>query len=115
MFNFNLFAIACLFMGLDIVTGFTQAAYNKCISSTKMKDGLFHKSGFVLAIVLAALCEYAMIYIDLGFTIPLQNATCLIVILIEVVSNVENICQLSPELANSKFPQMFADIKRKDE
>lgn len=116
IFNWSLVGVACLFMGLDIVTGFTQALYNKCVSSTKMKDGIFHKCGFLLAMLLAGLCEYAMIFVDLGFNVPVQNATCLLIIMTEIVSNIENICLLSPELANSKFPQLFENLgKNKDE
>lgn len=114
-FNWSMFGITCLFMLLDIITGFTQALYNKRISSTKMKDGLFHKCGFVLAIVLAGLCEYASEFLGIGINIPLMNATCVIIIAIEVVSNVENVCKLSPELANTKFPQLFDEFKNKEE
>ncbi len=99
--------IACSFMLLDIVTGFVQAIINKCVDSTKMKQGLWHKCGFILAIAFGCLCEYTMNYIDLGFTIPIQNAVCVFIILTEIVSILENLCKISPELSNVKFMSIF--------
>lgn len=99
-------------MVLDIASGFIAACSNHCVDSKKMKDGLFHKCGFLLAIVFACLCEYATMYIDLGFTIPVQSTVCVFIIGIEIVSNLENIIKISPELANKKF---FAIFNKDDE
>ena len=104
--------IACCFMLLDLATGFAQAVVNKCVDSSKMKTGLMHKCGFLLAIIFGMLCEYAMNYIDLGFTMPIQDAVCLFIILTEIISNLENLGKISPELANAKFMDIF---KRKGE
>lgn len=106
-FNYPLIFITSLFMVFDIVTGFIAACRNHCVDSQKMKDGLFHKCGFLLAIAFACLCEYATMYIDLGFTIPVQWAVCIFIIGIEIVSNLENIVKISPELANKKFFAIF--------
>lgn len=110
--HWAIIVIACCFMLLDLLTGFAQAVINKCVESTKMKTGLMHKCGFLLAIIFGCLCEYAMGYIDLGFTVPVQDAVCLFIILTEIVSNLENLAKISPELANSKFMDIF---KRKDD
>lgn len=99
--------IACCFMLLDLVTGFAQAVVNKCVDSSKMKTGLWHKCGFILAIIFGMLCEYAMNYVDLGFDFPIQDAVCVFIILTEIVSNLENLGKLSPELADAKFMEIF--------
>ena len=99
--------IACCFMLLDIITGFIQAIANKCVDSQKMKSGLFHKCGFMLAIVFGCLCEYAMNYIDLGFNVPIQDAVCIYIIVTEIVSVLENLGKISPALADIKFMQIF--------
>lgn len=109
--SYHLIEITFMFIALDIVTGFLQAAKNRCIDSQIMKQGLFHKCGFALAIVLACLCEYAMVYIDLGFTLPLQSAVCGYIISTELVSNLENIGKISPELCNNKFMALFKSSK----
>lgn len=111
MVSYQLIVITLLFMGLDIVTGFLQAVVNRCIDSQVMKRGLFHKCGFILAIVLACLCEYTMLYIDMGFTLPLQQAVCMFIIATELISNLENLGKISPELCNSKFMSLFQSSK----
>lgn len=105
--HYMIIVIACLFMLLDIVTGFTQAAMNHELDSQVMKRGLFHKCGFILAIVFACLCEYTMNYIDLGLTLPLQDAVCVYIITTEIVSILENLAKISPELKQSKFMELF--------
>ncbi len=102
-----LIAISCGFMLQDLITGFVAAVINKCVDSTSMKNGLWHKCGFMLAIVFGCLCEYTMNYIDLGFSIPVQDAVCTFIILTEMVSNLENLGKISPELGSSKFMDIF--------
>lgn len=94
-------------MLLDLITGFTQAVVNKCVDSTIMKLGLWHKCGFMLAIVFACLCDWAMMYIDLGFNLPVQQTVCLFIVLTEIVSNLENLGKISPELADKRFMKIF--------
>lgn len=103
--------IACCFMLLDIITGFIQAVINKCVDSQIMKKGLLHKCGFMLAIVFGCLCEYAMLYIDLGFDVPIQNAVCIYICVTEIISILENLALISPDLANANFMNIF---KRKE-
>lgn len=105
-------AFALGFIALDLITGFAQAVANKTVDSTKMRGGLWHKCGFVMAMLLAAMIEWAMQYIDLGFTLPLFIPVCVFIMLTEIVSIFENICELSPELASSKLAQLFKiDVK----
>ena len=109
--NWALIVIACVFMVLDLITGFCAAVKNHEVQSTKMKQGLWHKCGFLLAIVFGCLCEYAMSYVDLGFTMPIQVAVCTFIIIIEVMSILENLGKLSPELAASGFLKIFKSDK----
>lgn len=106
--------IACCFMLLDVITGFVQAVANKEISSTIMKQGLFHKCGFMLAIVFGCLCEYAMLYVNLGLTAPIQDAVCVYIITLEIISVIENLAKISPTLNNSKFMDLFSNVKGKE-
>lgn len=100
-------AIVCAFVVMDLVTGVMQAVANKTLDSSKMRAGLWHKCGFIMAIILAALVEWSMQFIDLGFTLPLFAPVCAFITLTEIVSIFENVCQLSPELANSRLAQLF--------
>ena len=105
--DWHIAAIVCAFVVMDLVTGLMQAVANKTLDSTKMRAGLWHKCGFIMTIILAAMVECAMQFIDLGFTLPLFAPVCVFIILTEVVSIFENVCQMSPELANSKLAQLF--------
>lgn len=105
--DWHIVAIVATFVVLDLVTGVMQAVATKTLDSTKMRAGLWHKCGFIMAVVLAALVEWAMQFIDLGFTLPLFVPVCVFISLTEIVSIFENVCKLSPELANSKLAQLF--------
>lgn len=110
--DWHITAFALGFIALDLLTGFAQAVANKTVDSTKMRDGLWHKCGLVLTMLLAALIEWAMRYIDLGFALPLFVPACVFIMLTEIVSIFENICELSPELAGSKLARLFKiDVK----
>lgn len=109
--NWALVVIACVFMVLDLISGFCAAVKNHEVQSTEMKQGLWHKCGFLLAIVFGIMCEYAMTYVDLGFSIPIQIAVCSFIIIIEIMSILENLGKLSPELAGSEFLKIFKSDK----
>lgn len=105
--DWHIAAIVAAFMMMDLATGVMQAVANKALDSTKMRTGLWHKCGFIMVVVLAALVELAMQFVDLGFTLPLFVPVCVFIILTEIVSIFENVCKLSPELTNSKLAQLF--------
>ena len=110
--DWHIAAIVCAFVVMDLATGIMQAVANKTLDSTKMRAGLWHKCGFIMTIILAALVEWSMQFIDLGLTLPLFVPVCVFIILTEIVSIFENVCKLSPELANSKLAQLFnVDVK----
>lgn len=110
--DWHIAAIVAAFVVMDLATGVMQAVANKTLDSTKMRAGLWHKCGFIMVVVLAALVEWAMQFVDIGFTLPLLVPVCVFIILTEIVSIFENVCKLSPELANSKLAQLFnIDVK----
>lgn len=91
--------IALAFNGLDFLTGMVKGWKNDGgLSSTKLRDGLFKKVGFVLCYLLAYLINYAGHYIDLGIDIDLLPIICGYVILTEIVSIIENISQINGNL-----------------
>ena len=106
-FNWYIIVVTLSFIVLDFASGFAQACANKEVSSEKLRKGLFHKSGFMLAIVLGFLCEWAMQFVDLGFDVPIASAICVYIILTEIMSILENLGKLSPELASTGFMSIF--------
>lgn len=106
-------AVAAVMMLLDIATGFAGAAKSGTIDSGKMRDGIWHKAGFCCLIVLAAVYEVAVVWIDfetaqagIGVAIPDLPAVgvmCAYIVLTELVSVLENLCALNPDIAGLPF------------
>ena len=63
--------ITVAFIALDVVSGIAKGAKQGQLSSSKMREGIWHKAGYVLIIALAVLIEVGSKHIDLGFTVPL--------------------------------------------
>ena len=49
--------MACVFMLLDIVSGFVGALKNRCVNSSKMRDGIFNKAALLIVVFVAWLGE----------------------------------------------------------
>lgn len=105
-----LFVIPLVFNILDIITGFTAAVANQNVSSSAMREGLFHKLGFIFALILSALLQYASGLLDLGVEIPTLGAVAVFVVLTEAVSILENIAEMNPALANNGFFKIFESV-----
>lgn len=99
--------IACIFIVFDILTGIAGGIKEKALNSTALREGLWHKTGFIGLILLAYLLEVGSLYIDLDFEIPSITVICVYIIITECVSIFENLCILNPEIANSPFGQIF--------
>lgn len=108
--DWYLFVIPIVFSVLDIITGFTAAVANKNVSSAAMREGLFHKLGFIFALVLAALLQYASGLLDLGVEVPTLGMVAVFVVLTEAVSILENIAEMVPELASNGLFRIFENI-----
>lgn len=95
--------IALIFNLLDFLTGFVGALRAKKIHSSKMRDGLFKKTGFVFLYLIAWLLDtYGG---EAGLTIPVSivAAVCFYAIMTEIVSIAENISRINPDLIPSKI------------
>jgi toxin secretion/phage lysis holin len=103
--------LACGFMFLDLLTGIIQALFNGTLNSTPLKQGLISKTGIFLLIVLAAAVDYAQSTVELGFVVPITKATCTMIILMEIVSIVENITFMNPALKDSPLAKIFDSKK----
>ena len=91
--------VALTFIAFDILTGVIKAAKNGELSSKIARQGLFNKTGFILVIVFGCLCEYGSNLVDFGFDVPLILPTCIYIVMIEILSIIEKLCDISPDLA----------------
>lgn len=102
-------AVVCLcFIVADYATGVAKAVHAKQLDSTKMREGLWHKGGFIGAMVLGYGCQAL---VNLGFLPDSFSAifggVCVWVMLTEAISIFENLCQISPELAESPLAALL--------
>lgn len=111
-------ALACVMMIADIVVGFISAAINEELSSTKMRNGLLHK---VLMLVLIFVCLAIEVGISHSVALPYDIPTCEVVcgyiVIMELMSVLENIANGYPELRDSALFRLFNldNKKSKDE
>ena len=96
-------AIVCMFLFiiLDVVSGVAAAYARSEIESPKLRQGLWHKAGYVVVLFCSIIIEWAMNNgMDLGFSLPLVVPICVWISLMEIVSTLENAAKINPELAN---------------
>lgn len=108
LIDYHVLTIVAGFIVLDFVTGFSQACVNKTVDSSILRLGLWHKAAYIFAIAAAVLCEYSTYHLDLGFTAPITIPVCAYIALTELVSIIENLGKINPELANSKLLDFFS-------
>ena len=111
--DYHQLTIVALFIIMDIASGIAQAVANHTLSSEKMRRGIYHKLGYIMVIALAILCEYATMHLDLGFTAPLITPCVVMISLTEIVSIIENIQNLNPEIGDIGVFQLFANNKKR--
>lgn len=100
-------AAAFAFMILDIVSGVFKAAKKGDLSSSKMREGLYHKGGYIIALVAAWLVEVFVLHIpDIGFTVPLLIPACVYIVSTEIVSVLENVSAVNPYISD-KLTNLF--------
>lgn len=90
MTNENAIIIAICLMALDILSGLLMSLMTKTFSSSKMRLGLYHKIGEILVIMLSAIMEYAVSYVEISANIPVLSATLAYIIAMEAGSILEN-------------------------
>lgn len=100
---------------LDFVSGIVKGAATTGISSSKMREGLYHKGAYVISLVLAYLIEFGMMFADLGFSVPMVSAVCVYIMLTEVASIIENVGAINPDLQDNAFLRLFESSKKKGE
>ena len=109
--------LACVMMCADVVVGFIQAAINNRLSSTKMRQGLLHKVLILILIFVCLAIEIAIGHtVKLPYDIPTCEVVCGYVIIMELVSILENIARGYPEFATSQLFKLFnLDSKDKEQ
>ncbi len=100
--------LACVMMCADVLVGFIVAVINNDLSSTKMRKGLLHK---VLMLILIAVClaiELAVEHtVQLPYDIPTCEVVCGYIVVMELISVLENIGRGYPQFTDSALFKLF--------
>lgn len=101
-----------ILMGADILTGWIQASVNGTWDSTKMRKGLFRKSGELVIIILAYVVQIAVaLPVDIFLFISIY------VCVMEILSVIENLDQAGlpvPSWITKRLKKAMDDIMSGD-
>lgn len=108
--------VSLAFNLLDVISGIVKGlkAGNK-LDSAKLRNGLFKKSGFILCYCLGVIITLGQGWLELPFSINIMPAICGYVILTEVVSIIENIAEINPNILPDKLKAIIGITKKDDE
>lgn len=102
--------IALIFNALDLLSGIVASVKNKDVKSSKLRDGLFKKVGFMFCYFIGWLVDTQ------GYRVGFNITNVLPIILLyscttELVSIIENICKINPDILPEKLMEIF-NLKR---
>ena len=103
-------AIVMGFILLDFVSGTVAAIVAHAWDSSVMRQGLWHKAGSLLCLLLAALAEYSAGVVDLGVSVPILPAVCSYICLMEIGSTIENLGKINPQIVPATLRKFFAKL-----
>jgi len=110
------FTAFCFLMILDILLGYAAAVKGKTVKSSKMREGLWHKTGEMGIIVVGDILDGMLLGgIDMPFTAPVTTAMIVYLAINEAVSCMENIVKLDPELGDKRFFRVLMDALKESD
>lgn len=107
MYYVRMFAFLLILNATDIVVGLIAAIREHEIKSTKLRDGLFKKMGFIFCYMLAFLIDEHAGDVGISFDVPICPPLAVYVFFTEMVSILENIARINPTLVPDKLLEMF--------
>ncbi len=91
----------------DLISGFVGAIKNKEIKSSKLRDGMFKKVGFIFCYVLAYILDAEGSTIGFSVGVKLLPIIITYVCLTEIVSILENISKINSDLLPDTLRDLF--------
>ena len=110
--------IALFFHLIDFITGFIKALKLKQVSSSKMRDGMFKKVGFILCYIIAIVIDRYGYLVGFSLNFSILPVIVAYAVCTELISILENISKINPDLKINKLKDMFQvkeDDKNADE
>lgn len=112
--NVKIIIIVLVFIAADVIVGVVKGVCTIGFKSLKMRDGLYHKLGEIIAIAFGYFCEYAFPYIGITISIPIVSTICIYIVLMETGSIVENLAEISPNI-KKMLGKVFDGYKNSEE
>ena len=100
-------------MAADVVTGWIQATINETWDSTKMRVGLYRKSGEILVIVIAY-----VVYAAINLPIDMPAFIAGYIIIMEIISVAENLDEAGlpvPRWVTRRLKKVADDLSEDDD
>lgn len=107
MGNMEAIVVALSLNLFDLISGFVGAVKNKDIKSSKLRDGMFKKVGFIFCYVLAYLLDSEGNAIGFSVGVKLLPVIITYVCITEVVSILENISKINSDLMPETLKNLF--------
>ena len=105
--------VALVFNATDLITGVISAVKEKSIKSSKLRDGLFKKVGFIICYFVAWMVDTKGAYIGFNLGANVLPIIILYVCTTELVSIIENICKINSDLLPEKLLDFFQLTKKR--
>ena len=100
-------------MAADVITGWIQATINETWDSTKMRVGLYRKSGEILVIVIAY-----VIYAAINLPVDMPAFIAGYIIIMEIISVAENLDEAGlpvPRWVTRRLKKVADDLSEDDD
>lgn len=107
MKEFYPIVIALIFNATDIVTGIIGGVKQTGLDSSALRDGLFKKVGFIFCYFIAWVVDSYGYLVGFNFGIELLPVIILYTCSTELVSVIENIHKINPDLLPEKLMELF--------
>ena len=107
MYGLHQVAVALCFHCVDLITGLVGAIRNHELESSKMRDGIFKKVGFLLCYTLAIMVDTQQDVIGLHLDANILPIIVTYTITTEIISIIENITKINPDLLPDKLTSFF--------
>lgn len=114
----NLSIVCCTLIIMDIVCGVAAALRNRELSSSIARDGMYNKFGEVMFLLIGIITNEILgmpPFDSLGIPVDIAYIVAGCIAWMELVSILENICKINPELPFAKILMMFnIDVDTKE-
>lgn len=108
----KIYIVVGIMIIFDVATGLMKALYNRDVNSTILRQGLFHKLSEIITVAGCGLLDYGTHYIDFGFEIKILRPVAIYICVMELISIIENICEVNEPL--KKFFKPYLEKLRGD-